>query len=259
MRSRILFLGIILLLGFLFYHLINGQMRPKILPKVFIIGASTVRYDYDPARMGWGSALIDAYLNIPANGYNRARRGASSISYQVMNDAIRKSKGPYYWESTKRLIERTIPHTGSYLLIQFGANDKYEKRSKEAFQEALKFYITQARRMGVIPVLISPLETRLKIEGKPYHSRGEYPHYMRELAYQEQVLFLDLCGKSYKAYAKMTQSELDQKFGAMRYSNGRIDRTHLSPEGAKIVAGWVRDLACEKDQKLCSLFREEPR
>jgi len=78
---------------------------------------------------------------------------------------------------------------------------------------------------------------------------------MRELAYQERVLFLDLNGKSYKAYAALTQEELDQKFGAVRYPNGRIDRTHFSPQGAKIVAGWVKALACEKDPHLCALFK----
>jgi lysophospholipase L1-like esterase len=224
--------------------------------KIFIIGASTVRYDYDDQRMGWGSALVNAYMRIPQNGFNEARRGATAKSYQEMSEWIAKHKGRAYWQQTKALILAQKDREGSYLLIQFGGNDKIQKVSKEQFQQNLRFYIDEARAMGVIPVLISPVETRLKLKGgKAYHSRGAYPSYMQELAKQEHVLFLDLNNKSYNAFKLLSQEELDHKFGAISYPNGRIDRTHFAPKGAKIVAGWVRDLACQEDKELCKQFR----
>ncbi len=253
MKKLILYL--LLFFALLFYLLRYREiLKEPLHRKLFIIGASTVRYDLDKERMGWGTALIEHYMKFPQSAYNEARRGATAEGYKEMNDLIKKEKGPAYWGGTKALIKHLPKVAGSYLLIQFGANDKIQKIPKERFQKALKYYITEAKRMGLTPVLISPVETRLKLQGKAYHSRGDYPAYIRELAYQERVLFLDLNGKSYKAYKALSQEELDQKFGAIVYPNGRIDRTHFSPAGATIVAGWVKELACEKDQALCEFF-----
>jgi len=34
------------------------------------------------------------------------------------------------------------------------------------------------------------------------------------------------------------------------------DNTHFSPKGAKIVAGWVKELICESnEEKLCGQFK----
>ena len=258
MKKTILYGIIIMALGVCLYRCMEIlHEETPVDQKIFIIGASTVRYDYDDQRMGWGTALINTYMKVPQDGFNEARRGATAQSYREMNSSIKKHKGAAYWQQTKALIEQQHAPKGSYLLIQFGGNDKIQKVPKVTFQKALKSYINEARALGITPVLISPVETRLKLKGgKAYHSRGDYPAYMRELAYQERVLFLDLNGKSYKEYQRLTQEALDDRFGAIVYPNGRIDRTHFAPKGAKIVAGWVRELACEKDGKLCELFSE---
>ena len=224
--------------------------------KIFIIGDSTVRYDYDDQRMGWGAPLVNDYMKEPKNGFNEARRGATAESYRTIDDYILKHKGPAYWERTKRLILSTPDTDGSYLLIQFGSNDNIHNVPKQTFVKALKYYINEAKEMGLIPVLISPPNTRLKLNGKAYNNRGEFPSYIEEVAKQEKVLYLNLHQKSLKVFSALSKDELADKFGAIPYPDGRIDTTHFSPKGAKIVANWVKVLACEQDEVLCSQFKE---
>ncbi|MCH9739960.1 MAG: hypothetical protein K0U38_03845 [Epsilonproteobacteria bacterium] len=222
--------------------------------KIFIIGDSTVRYDYDEKRVGWGTALIHDYMVHPNNGFNEARRGATAQSYKMMNDKIQHGKGAAYWTRTKQLIQNTPNTQGGYLLIQFGANDKIQKVPQESFVKALKSYIDEAKAMKLIPVLISPVNTRLKIKGKAYYSRGAFPFYIESVAKEENVLYLNLNAKSFKVYSQLSDEELAQKFGAIPYPNGRVDKTHFNANGAKVVAGWVKELACEQDEVLCSQF-----
>ena len=74
---------------------------------------------------------------------------------------------------------------------------------------------------------------------------------------------LDLNDKSNQEFAKLTDTELLRDFGdcAKNQGRGTIDRTHYEPQGAKTVAGWVKELACiendtNQDRKaLCAQFK----
>ena len=249
---------------------LHSDKRSK---KIFIIGASTVRYDFDDSRVGWGSRLKN-YMKSPNDVYNRGRRGSiagkledkiqSYYKSSPITEAYAKIKGSYDWISTKRLIEN-IDSEG-YLFIQFGSNDKLQKVSENSFKDALQTYINEARELNLVPVLITPPNPRYAS-----NTRGAYPKYIKDIAKRvdnRDVIFLNLHEKSIEKYLGYGQDE--GKWGhlvdAQRELGVADDYTHFSPKGAEVVASWIRELACginqsdeyegdEGNEELCSLFK----
>ncbi len=261
--------------------------------KLFIIGDSTVNYSIDfseesqKAFLGWGEVLYQR-LKDPTAVYNGARYGASAKSYRVMpvpplsdtkySLSFGKNRN-LTWKETKKEIEKS-GKKGDYLLIQFGSNDKhmyqkpefvprlygqfeglsiYSPEIKDDFKKELQFYIDQARELGLKPVLISAINPRhYDRAGNVIDEREPFPQYIKELADEEGIPYLDLHQKSMEEYAKYHCGDLEFKesFGNCQVGNHTISEiTHLKPKGAKIVAGWIKELACQKDEELCSQFR----
>ena len=266
--------------------------NPTAQQQIFIIGASTVRYDNNlpgdvntntglsqyPTRIGWGSALFQ-YMRYPANVSNQGRRGATSISYrdQPPPPDDPDYKGPAWWGATQAMIEASNTSHGGYLFIQFGANDLYAGISENDFKTYLRFYRDAAFTLGLTPVFITPVDSRAA-----GNNRGSYPRYMIELAaeplpalYQDRrVVLLDLHQRSLDRFGNNSTVNLDYRFGNVPYiwlTDGivddtphnagdfnRMDTTHFEERGAIRVAGWLRDLACElADQSLCQLFKRD--
>lgn len=203
--------------------------------KIFLIGDSTV-HNRSKGEMGWGSAL-SSYLKNPNNLFNQARSGASSSSYK------RAHPRHHDWVSTKKLIQQSDITKGAYLFIQFGHNNRDENYTQ--FYNDLKSYTTQAKALGLIPVLLTPVARLYKYD----KSHKDYPQIVRDLAKDENILLLDLYEKSWHIFNSYpTHDAIAAKFA---YD----DRTHFNPQGAKIVAGWVKVLACEASPALCVEFK----
>jgi parallel beta-helix repeat protein len=221
----------------------SGDAVDKIAPlsqtrenaKLFLIGDSTL-YNPTQEELGWGSALFD-YMKHPKNLYNRARSGASSADYKKPNKKHRD------WESTKSLILQSDLSQGAYLFIQFGHNNK--EKDYDAFYRDIESYILEAKAVGVTPVLITPIERFYK----HVDSQGKFPSVMRFLAKKHHITLLDLHQKSYDVFDSYPNHD------AIFQTFGFDDHTHFNPKGAKIVAGWIRDLACQADNSLCTLFK----
>jgi len=118
------------------------------------------------------------------------------------------------------------------------------------------------------------LEFHLKIEKRAFDkngnllkSRGDFPRWIRELASENRVEFLDLNQKSFDEYSKYSVEDLNSKFAdcynIWRYNDlvrnyhlskdeakvqARED-THFEKSGARIVAGWIKELACEIESR----------
>jgi lysophospholipase L1-like esterase len=233
--------------------------------KIFIIGDSTVRYDLDGDRdvngslhrTGWGSKL-SAYAIHPENIFNRARRSAIAggvednvHSYRrdaAIDEWVATHKGPYDWNTTKALIEEADTSNGAFLLIQFGANDKYADIDEEAFKSHLQFYIDQAHSLGITPILLTPINPKSTLND----TRTPYTGYIRDVGASNDVPIIDLHAHSLEIYADYTLKQRYGLFGAWKL-DGTHDTTHLNQQGATIVADWVKDLACVQESlvKFC--------
>jgi len=231
--------------------------------RIYIIGASTVRYDNGMpgdiganhsqyfTRVGWGHELHN-FLMHPENVTNQARRGATAENYQTPHP----EKGPAHWDNTRQIIEAAGLGTGGFLLIQFGGNDNIQNVDEEVFKENLRFYREEAFDLELTPVFITPVESRVTGQAG---TRGEFPRYMREVADEDaRTILLDLHAKSLEYFLEQSTTNLGYAFGNVPYimlgsgSFSRIDNTHFEERGARIVAGWVRDLACEQNGGILS-------
>ena len=219
-------------------ELINDDKKPLIITahaKIFLIGDSTV-HNMTKGEMGWGSAL-SKYMKNPNNLFNQARSGASSSSYKISHPRH------HDWESTKKLIAQSDISKGGYLFIQFGHNNRDKNYTQ--FYNDLKSYTKQAKALGLIPVLLTPVARLYKYD----KSHKDYPQIVRNLAEDENILLLDLYNKSRHIFNSYpTHDAIAAKFA---YD----DHTHFNPQGAKIVAGWVKELACEASPSLCIEFK----
>ncbi len=201
---------------------------------IFLIGDSTV-YNNSHGELGWGSRLA-MYMKNPKMLFNQARSGASSASYK------QTANNHHDWRTTKKLIKQACDK-GGYLFIQFGHNNK--DKNYQSFYQDLKTYILEARALGLTPVLITPVSRLWKYDA----SHKNYPHVVRDLAKDQQVLLLDLNKKSQEVFNRYPSHD------AVAKEFGYDDHTHFNPKGATSVASWIKLLACESDKKLCSQFK----
>ncbi|MFA6581813.1 MAG: SGNH/GDSL hydrolase family protein, partial [Paludibacter sp.] len=128
-------------------------------PTVYFIGDSTMA-DYDPAvypnQRGWGQ-MFRNFLTGDISFVNAARNGRSTRSFYTGSDSL--------WAGV-----RTKLKAGDYVFIQFAHNDeKLNGLSDPAttggiatapwsdFQDYLRKYVNESRRLGATPVLVTPI------------------------------------------------------------------------------------------------------
>jgi len=261
-----------------------GGIEPPSTP-VVIIGPSTVYIDHefnearhsdgsDCRLEGWGERLYE-YATDPDVVYNYAQPGAGAGTFREPPEGKERLEqmhyGPdkdHYWAGAKKKMEEL---RRGMLLIQFGGNDprhlqkKYPGATREQigeyFKENIRFYIDRAKELNFTPVLITSIEKRIRENnGDLKHSRGRFPEWIKEIAEDENIRVLDLNKKSYEEFSKYTDAQWDEKFAnCFGKWGGQKQNTHFEPKGAKIVASWLRDLACEdSDSKLCKQLRGTP-
>ena len=156
--------------------------------------------------------------------------------------------------STKSFLEegrfepvRENLSAGDFLLIQFGHNDeKIQDPTRYtapfgAYQENLRYFITEARKKGAYPVLVTPIARRLFDEKGVFRpgSHGEYPEAMRQLGIQENVPVADLTAITESYLAQLGDEPSKPLFV------WPVDNTHLKPEGAIKMVSFL----CEQLQK----------
>ncbi len=131
---------------------------------------------------------------------------------------------------------------GDFLLIQFGHNDEKADPARHTdpdttFQENLRLFIRAAREKGARPVLITPIARRLFDEAGNFlpGSHGEYPGAMRRLAAMENVPLVDLTAATEAFLAGLGDENSKPLFMWPK------DNTHLKPEGAVAMAGFLAE------------------
>ncbi|MBK8807061.1 MAG: hypothetical protein IPO21_10595 [Bacteroidales bacterium] len=212
-----------------------------VLRRIHLIGDSTVS-NYAESKFpmaGWGQVLhyfFDKDIEI----LNHAIGGRSSRSF------IEEGR----WTTVKSSLQK-----GDFLLIQFGHNDrdfsKPERYTSVAdYKTYLKQYVNEARLLGGIPVLVSPMVmnawNNAVMRNVFTESGNDYRGAMAEVAKELDVPFVDLNMKSWN-YFKNFDYEYCSRFYYNRYLAGEYpnypdginDGTHFQETGAIAMARFI--------------------
>ncbi|MEE1944659.1 rhamnogalacturonan acetylesterase [Pedobacter sp. KR3-3] len=209
----------------------------KAKPVLYIIGDSTAANKQPKAfpETGWGME-IGSFLTDGITVDNRAVNGRSTKSF------INENK----WQAVADKLQ-----PGDFVLIEFGHND--EKTDKPEVGTTLVEYKanlikfvqeTQAKKAN--PILLTPIMRRSFKNGVFKDTHLGYPDVVRKLADSLHLPLIDMQRKTEKLIVGLGDEASKKLFnyvepGHVNYPDGKKDDTHLSPEGAKAVAGLVAE------------------
>jgi lysophospholipase L1-like esterase len=201
---------------------------------VFLAGNSTVVNQDDEPWAAWGQ-MLPRFFRPGVAVANHAESGLSLASFL----------GSHRLEKVLSVMK-----PGDYLFIEFGHNDQKEKGPNDgaflAYTERLKLFISEARKKGGRPVLVTSTSRRsFGAGGKIENSLGDFPAAVRQVAQQENVPLIDLNAMTTKLYEAIGEEESKKAFvhyPANSYPGQPAplaDNTHFNPYGAYEVARCV--------------------
>jgi lysophospholipase L1-like esterase len=201
---------------------------------VFLAGNSTVVNQDDEPWASWGQ-MLPQFFKPGVAVANHAESGLSLASFL----------GSHRLEKVLSVMK-----PGDYLFIEFGHNDQKEKGPNDgpflAYTERLKLYVSEARKKGGIPVLVTSTSRRsFGAGGKIENSLGDFPAAVRQVAQQENVPLIDLNAMTTIFYEAMGEEESKKAFvhyPANSYPGQPqplADNTHFNPYGAYEIARCV--------------------
>ena len=197
---------------------------------IYYIGDSTVQFNkIDTYPQTGMSQVLELYTNVGMHVHPHGKNGRSTKSF--LDEGL--------FEPVRNSITE-----GDFLFIQFGHNDEKPDVQRHtdpfgSYQENLRFFITEARKKGARPVLITPIARRLFDADGNFRpgSHGEYPEAMRQLGAQMDVPVADLTTLTEDYLAKLGDEASKPLFV------WPVDNTHLRPEGAvRMVSFLCREL-----------------
>ncbi|MDF2889136.1 MAG: lipolytic protein family [Lacrimispora sp.] len=195
---------------------------------IFYAGDSTVKFNKASTypQTGLSQAML-LYLADGVEMKSFAQNGRSTKSFLD--------------EGRLALMEKEMKE-GDFLWIQFGHNDEKDDPARHTdpdttFKENLMKFIEAAREKGAYPVLITPIARRhFNDQGKFLPgSHGAYPEAIRQTGKEACVPVIDLTAIT-EAYLEAV-GDLASK----GYFMWPGDNTHLKPEGAVIMAGFLSE------------------
>ncbi|HSU19165.1 MAG TPA: GDSL-type esterase/lipase family protein, partial [Acidobacteriaceae bacterium] len=198
---------------------------------IVLVGDSTVA-----TEGGWGPGFC-ATLTSNVTCIDDAKNGRSSKSF-----------------IDEGLWAKALADHGQYYFIQFGHNDQKPDPARHtdpdtSYSDNLRRYIKDARAIGAIPIIVSPLSRRNYRDGQLVHDGLEdYAAAARRVAAEEHVTFVDLLALSRQYLSGMTQGQADALDAtahpdakAENGSTAKPDRTHLNDKGKAVFGRMVAD------------------
>lgn len=221
----------------MFFLMGFSNVKPKKIT-VYLIGDSTVADKAVHAfpETGWGMPFhyfFDSSVKVD----NRAKNGRSTRTF------IEEGRWKKVYDSL---------HKGDYVLIQFGHNDEVKTKKSytppDQFTANLIRFVTDTRRKGAFPVLITPVaRRRFDNAGHIEETHAVYAGLMRKVAKEFHVTLIDLDKTSQRLLQKLGPQTSKYLFDYLKpgenpnYPNGRRDNTHFSELGARKMAELVID------------------
>jgi lysophospholipase L1-like esterase len=201
---------------------------------VFLAGNSTVVDQDDEPWAAWGQ-MLPRFFGPGVAVANHAESGLSLSSFL----------GSHRLEKVLSVLK-----PGDYLFIEFGHNDQKEHGPHDgaylAYTERLKLFVSEARKKGGIPVLVTSTSRRsFGAGGKIENSLGDFPAAVRQVAQQDNVPLIDLNALTTTLYEAIGDEETKKIFvhyPANSYpgqTQPLADNTHFNPYGAYEVARCV--------------------
>jgi lysophospholipase L1-like esterase len=213
-------------------------LPPKKKIKIFMAGDSTMSIKEKKAfpETGWGmpfTAFWDSTVTIE----NRAKNGRSTKTF--ISEGL--------WKTIQ-----TEATEGDYVFIQFGHNDEsVEKKERystpDTFKMNLVKFITETRSKKAIPILFTPVSRRKfsKDSATALQTHEIYSALVKEVAKQQNCLLIDLDEQSRALYQKFGFENSKLLFLQLQpgehpnYPEGKVDNTHFTEMGARLIAQIV--------------------
>jgi lysophospholipase L1-like esterase len=196
------------------------------IPTVFLLGDSTVCDQPREPYNSWGQMLTRFF-----------KPGIAVANHAESGESLRSSL-------TARRLDKVLSlmKPGDYLFIQYAHNDEKEKGEGvgafTTYKADLKRFVIASRKLGGIPVLLTPVQRRTFDEnGKITNSHGDYPEAVRRLAQEERVPLIDLHAMSTVFYEALGP---DKSKLAFKDGDGTHHNNYGSYELAKCVVAGIK-------------------
>jgi lysophospholipase L1-like esterase len=202
------------------------ELTPAAVPTVFLIGDSTVCDQPAEPYDSWGQ-MLPRFFKPDIAVANHAESG------ETYRDSIGRRR-------LDKIISVMKP--GDWLLMQFGHNDQKQIKAGTGgpfttYEKEMREHIAAVRRVGGIPVVISPMERRrFDAAGKIDPSLTDYARAAREVAAAGHVAFIDLNAMSIPLYEALGPEGSVHAFAA---PGGKVDNTHQSDYGSYELAQCI--------------------
>jgi|SRR5712692_4846101 len=208
--------------------------RTNNLPTIYLLGDSTVCDQPREPYASWGQ-MLTGFFGPAVVIANNAESGES----------LRSSLGA---KRLDKVLSTMKP--GDYLFIQFAHNDEKERGEGvgafTTYKADLKRFVAEARKLGGIPVLVTPMHRRaFDAQGKITNSHGDYPEAVRQTAKEENVPLIDLNAMSKDLFEALGPQGTLKAF--VHYPAGTFpdqpkelkDDTHFNSYGAYELAKCI--------------------
>jgi len=197
---------------------------PATHDRVILVGDSTMA-----SSTGYGDALC-ARLTPETACLNLARGGRSSGSFRAEGR----------WDEVTSLLRDGAGYRRTYVLIQFGHNDQPGKPGRSTdyateFPVNMTRYVDEARALGAIPVLVTPLTRRSFKHGYVQNDLAPWAGTVRHIASATGTPLVDLNALSLAAVQAMGPQEADK----LARVGANFDYTHVGPLGAERFSSIV--------------------
>lgn len=182
----------------------------------------------------------------PENGWCQAFPFFVESSVCVKNRAVngRSSKSFLSEGRWKNILDSL--NAGDYVFIQFGHNDQKIQDTTRytepytSYKANLKRFVTETQMKGAFPILFTSIVRRKFINGFLTDTHGDYPRMVRKLAEEKNIPLVDLQLLTAGAVTALGDESSKKIYlwttPSTAFPEGRKDDTHLSVEGAKLVA-----------------------
>lgn len=207
----------------------DGQVaalrKPGTRVRVDLIGDST-----QTDHAGYGRGFC-ANLTARVDCLNMAKGGASTSTYREQG-----------------LWAHALQTKPDYMVIQFGHNDLVSKDHLNRqvplpqYAENLRRYVSEARAVGITPVLVTPVTRRyFGSDGKIHSDLTAYSDAMRSVAHEMKVPLIDLQSESISWLDREGEAEGNKLAITKKDAKGKtvFDETHLNWAGSFVFGRMV--------------------